>query len=306
MPPHDPVELELDPRQRNQNDPRVQHRGSGDNNVQQAHDVNHEYHVDLLGNSLDSLHEHVSPYALALMLACAMDVNAYTAYGFVACFLVCTTIECGRLVHALYHQGLLRWIWRHVHDYATFVVRHMRAMRDVYLVKVVTSLLLMFIVASLVVWLRRVDILQLARDTLTFVVELPALLLNQHKLILAIHDWLHRVFLDHVVWTMSTIWRWQRELIQWSPSLGLLCIAAQLGVVTLLICVASMFSQSSYRVRLDAWASARVNDLIAYWNAQPGDVKVTMILAFFSFFALFALMARLPDVWVWIHAQRKG
>lgn len=236
------------------------------------------YDLDMLGFVLDWLHERVSPYALAFMLACAMDVNSWTAYAFVAFFLTVAGIEGGRLAHALYHQGLLRWAWRHVHRYGKFVWRHLCAMRDVYLVKVVTCLLLLFIAASGWVWLRRVDILQLARDTLTFVLELPALLLNQHRLILAIHDWMHRAFLDHVVALMSAVWRWQRALIEWSPALGVACIAAELGAVTLLICVASAFSSSSYRQRLQAWCAAQWQaewaEFDAWWAQQDTEKKV--------------------------------
>jgi len=181
------------------------------------------------------LNDHVSPFMLTALLCSSADLNWVTAYVFVASFLVWITLVVLYIGLRVYDRGIMRWVYGYAEMYTFHVIQRLKELKHLYLMKTACGVLLVYLVASCVLWVIHFDFLDFIHNTLDFIKQLPVLLADTHQLILAIQNWLNRVLLWSLVNYMHIVWEWQKELISSSPWLGALSISATLIMVTALL-----------------------------------------------------------------------
>lgn len=181
------------------------------------------------------LNNNVSPFALSIMLVCAADLNWVTAYVFVLSFLSWITMVILYAGVLIYERGIMRWLLTWVDAYIRHVLQRLHELKNLYWFKSLIGILILYLVASCVLWILHFDFLNFIRTTLQFIGQLPSLLADTHQLILAIQTWLNHVLLWKFVRCLNVAWTYQKELIYYSPWLGALSISGILFLVTVLL-----------------------------------------------------------------------
>lgn len=188
--------------------------------------------VPLFDRAVQWLHENVSPYCLSAMLVFAASLNPITAYLFVAAFVAWISLVAVKLGLVIYRRGILRWLWDNIKDAADYIWTRLLIIKDLYWVKVVLGVLGAYVVgSSSLLAYHHLDIVRLVADTMEFIINIPRYLFDSRLLILAIHKWLNKAFLSHIVFVMSTGWNHVSSVIIQNPAKGLLYILGGIGGV---------------------------------------------------------------------------
>lgn len=160
-------------------------------------------------------------------------------------FLTWVTISIARFSLLIYRYGIFRWIWNHVKHYSKLFWEAVLELKNLYVIKVVVGVLLPFAVASSGYWLYyHFDVWAMLRATLDFIVNIPTYLLNSQLLMLAIHRWLNKMFLAHVVYYMNTVWTTSKITIINDPLRGALLVASVLGSIVVVLSVGLWIKRS--------------------------------------------------------------
>lgn len=231
--------------------------------------------MDSFVETAEYLNNYVSPYCLSATLVFAAELDGVTAYLFTASFLAWLALVNMYIQAMMYKHGVVEFVVRNVRDYARHVVEQLKELQHFYLVKVLVGVLLAYFVASCALWLWHVDLVNLVQSTMEFLVRLPALLFDRDGLIMLIQEWLHRVFLSHVVAAIATLWRWQKELIAASLLWGSLSVCGMFVFITLLLEVAVWL----HGRRWVAWVPARV---VSAWDTLRAQNSMSQTVVFMT------------------------
>jgi hypothetical protein len=205
-----------------------------------------EGHVQWLSPKVDVvvtwLHEHVSPYSFGFTLVLAAKLNEITAYLFVAAFLLTLFLLSAKWWLFIYRRGMIRWIWETTRYYVKWLWRQLLALHKLYWFKVAFMVLASGVVAGSAQWAyHHMDIVRLITAVAEFIMKLPQILLNAPLLLKEIHRLLNGLFLDWIVWAMSTVWDWASEIIVNHPGQGLIVIVMGISAIILLFIAANTY-----------------------------------------------------------------
>lgn len=180
---------------------------------------------------------NVSPFAFALFLVFASHINLYTTYLFLLSFLVWATSLCSYIGWVTYERRWVPLMWSYLGRYLQWAWDQVLKIQRFYLAKIVIGILSSYVVAGTGYWLHNnFNSLALLEETVTFVFAIPHYLFDSRLLIEAIHKWLNKVFLNHIVDAMSQFWNHTMFIIINNPILALMYIGGVLGIlITILI-----------------------------------------------------------------------
>lgn len=202
------------------------------------------------------LNAFVSPYCLSATIVFAAELNAVTAYLFTSSFLAWVTMVTMYAVATVYTYGLVEVLTRHVRDCAHRFVTRLNQLHHFYIVKASVGVMLAYLVGSCMLCLRHMDIFEAIHATVEFVVRIPALLFDTDGLIQVIQQWLHRVFLSHIVHAIGALWQWQKDVIEASLLWGTLSVCGTFVVITVILECAVWIHQQSYGSELVGYVAA--------------------------------------------------
>lgn len=202
------------------------------------------------------LNTHVSPYCLSATLVFAAELNGVTAYLFTASFLVWVSMVAMYATAMVYKYGLIEFFTRRVRDCVHRIVTQLKQLQHFYIVKASVGVLLAYFVGSCLLCLRHVDVVEAIRATLGFIVRIPALLFDTDGLIQMIQQWLHRVFLSHIVHAIGTLWQWQKSVIEASLLWGTLSVCGTFVIITVILECAVWIHRHAYGSQLVGYVAA--------------------------------------------------
>lgn len=229
------------------------------------------------------LNSHVSPYCFSATLVFAAELNGVTAYLFTASFLAWVSLVCMYVTAMVYKHGLMEFLTRWVSDYANHVLTQLKQLQHFYIVKAAVGVLLAYLVGSCLLCARHVDIVEAIQSTVEFIVRIPALIFDTDGLIQVIQQWLHRVFLSHIVTVLGTLWRWQKELIAASLLWGALSVCGMFVVITIIL-------ECAVWVHRSRWVLQFPDRVITAWRCFKNGEKPEDEIVFVSLFFFAALL----------------
>lgn len=199
--------------------------------------------MEILNETIEIAHYNVSPYAMALMLIFAVTLNNITAYGFLLSFLTWILCITSRLFQLLWRYGLLGLLKRMTLSYSEYVIEQLSRMKDLYIFKVTSSILLAFLVCSVALYVKNLDVIRMLEITFNFLTDLPVILFDQAKLIFSIQTWINKMYLGYIIYPMAATWEFQKSLIENSPVLGFFSISLIPIALSLIFLIASLLRQ---------------------------------------------------------------
>lgn len=229
------------------------------------------------------LNNYVSPYCFSATLVFAAELNSVTAYLFTASFLAWVSLVCMYVTAMVYKHGLMEFLTRWVRDYTNHVLTQLKQLQHFYIVKAAVGVLLAYLVGSCLLCARHVDIVEAIQSTVEFIVRIPVLLFDTDGLIQVIQQWLHSVFLSHIVTVVSTLWRWQKELIAASMLWGALSVCGMLVVITIILECAVRVHRFRMVLRFPNWVT---NAWRCFISGEWSDDDFMFIVFLFSFLVL--------------------
>jgi len=192
------------------------------------------------GDAIVYAHNNIAPFSFSAMLVFASSINNYTSYLFLIAFLLWFVISIARFILLIYRHGILRWLWDNIRHYSILFWEKVLELKDLYWIKVIIGILVPYAVASTCYWLyHHFDLIALLRATWEFIINIPTYLLDSRLLIAAIHRWLNKMFLSHVVSAMTSIWTITKDILLNDPLLGVFIIILTIVAIISLFLIGS-------------------------------------------------------------------